>query len=917
MARVGPPQWPRLCALAGVISLVQCGSTKVTDVAAVTAPTPTQAAATTPALAPAEPGAASLKPAEICALPRTLVAQAVPGAHAFSRLDPPESPDPFDDRIARGPKGDTCFVADDNIARAERDSRGPASAVANASGVGRAAKPQYLDRVSAHLHLHDSELASLQANGFLALDRLEYESYATAYHDLFQEELPLYVSIDSVLNSVFQANGTILEHIEQQDLYPRLTRMLTRLRKTLSTSVSRYGSETTGDLDIYLGVAQRLFIGPYGSDGPRSLFQHDVEVDDLAGRATGGEPALENVSIFGRERMIDFTQLTPRGHYTQGQAGGQQALDTYFRAMQWLSRFEWNLVSRSCRSSQPGAVPNAEETPREARDAMALADLVSRAGELEDLAAFDRVYTVFAGKREDVSIPDLLRLMAKAGTTPAGGDAPDRLRAAIGAGFQRTTRVHFMPEGSTILPAIATLFGPRIVPDTAPLTRVVHDSVPQRFSLGAADVAFELGHDRALEYLKEDLATFPSLRGALMGGRDELLKGLVSKTDLYSLWLGAVVHLADRPHGTIPTHMRSRAYEDMAMNSAIVGYGQIRHNYVLLAAQGYDSYGCEIPDGYVEPALGTYDALLGYARAARKLDVKQNAYWDRVIEVLGMLRAIVVTELSGARLSEAQRRWLGMVVEYVPIGGYAGGDSHAPPKWTGWYFDLFPDRHHGAERIPAYIADYFTLTNAGRVAYVGAERPRLGVFIIDVNGEPRAMVGPVAKGYELLGPIAERLDDAKATKATGKTAPWLSSYLAPDVPVPDLEFREAACDPDEERVVLSSEHSLGDVTVTLLDHHGDPVTASITAPVGRAVALFTFRLPPELKKAGVEGMHVWVHDLATAGLGRGRADLMYGVRVYSEWHDYFMGGDEIPPTHPFQPFAPPGAPHLDLPGEPF
>ena len=36
---------------------------------------------------------------------------------------------------------------------------------------------------------------------------------------------------------------------------------------------------------------------------------------------------------------------------------------------------------------------------------------------------------------------------------------------AIGPGFARTTRVHYMPQGSTPLPAIATMLGPRIVPE--------------------------------------------------------------------------------------------------------------------------------------------------------------------------------------------------------------------------------------------------------------------------------------------------------------------------------------------------------------------------------------------------------------------------------------------------------------------
>ena len=75
---------------------------------------------------------------------------------------------------------------------------------------------------------------------------------------------------------------------------------------------------------------------------------------------------------------------------------------------------------------------------------------------------------------------------------------------------------------------------------------------------------------------------------------------------------------------------------------------------------------------------------------------------------------------------------------------------------------MFDDREHGASRSGAFIADYFTLTNAGQVAYLGAEGPRLAVYVVDVGGAPRAMVGPVPKGYEAHSPIESRLDDEQA-----------------------------------------------------------------------------------------------------------------------------------------------------------
>ena len=513
----------------------------------------------------------------------------------------------------------------------------------------------------------------------------------------------------------------------------------------------------------------------------------------------------------------------------------------------WLSRIELNLVSRSCRSSQPGPTVDARETPREARDALALADLAQRSGSLADLRGFEDVYAVFAGAREDVPLPALARIAQQGGFGPRDPEAPAKLRAGIGEGFQRTARTHFMPEGATVLPAITTMFGPRIVPDIAPLTGLVHPAVSARLVLGAADVAYGLGQDRAKSYLAADLAQHPDLGVALDAGRAAVSVATRGKGDVYSAWIGAALRLGDVPSGTQPSFMRTEAFADLRMGSALAVYAQIRHTFVLVAGRGYDGYGCEIPDGWVEPAVSVYEGMLAWARAARVAVPSQWKYFDRVTSVLSMLRTIAATEASGAALSDAQRRWLGMIAEYTPVGG-SGGDSGEPPKYTGWYFDLFPDREIGAERTVALVADYFTLTNANQVRHLGIDKAALGVFVVDVGGEPRAMVGPVAKGYEIATPIDGRLSDEAARTADGKVAPWTRSYLVPERPEPTVGARLFSC-ADGARVVVQSAEPVT-ATITLLDHHGDPLGPALSHPAGPSPVVLAFTCPPTCSTRG-------------------------------------------------------------------
>ncbi len=796
-------------------------------------------------LPPVVASAPKLTEQQACALPtRVAPAPALPQASPFVSLEG-TCGDPFCVSVDKPPEGaGSCYVANDNLKQAEQKARAPGAKRAERGdpwdGV---ARPQYLDRIDAHLHLNPAEHALLRKNGFVVLDRLAYVSYAAAFHDIFQEQLPLYVSVDPIFHAVFRGTELTLAKVEREQLEPGLRKLLAGLQKTLLASRGSYDETTLADLDVYLGMAKALLDRGTQGDRAPSLFGHEDLVLSLVTAAERRE--LEEIELFGRARMVDFSQLEPRGHYAAGDLDWPDA-GAYFQAMMWLSRLEFNLVSRGSKSSHPGTAPDRGETPLEARDALALADLTERAGVLPELAHFEAVYSEFAGRREDVSIPDLLRLMRRGGFSARHASAPEKLKAAIGSGFRRTARFHFMPQDTGELPAIATLFGPRITPDVAPLTRLVHDKTPNRLVLRAADLAFTLGHDRAGQALIDEKQSYPGLGAELAAARSELV-GQARGGDVYATWLRAILALAQMPDGRVPSFFRREAHADAKINSALAAYAQLRHTFVLMAAQGYDAYGCEIPDAYVEPQATAYDALIAHVAGLRRVSGGGFAGLDRVLRTL---RAVVGTELGSGLPSQEQRDWLAMVAEHMPVGGN-GGDSGEPPKWTGWYFDMFENRHRGANRTSALIADYFTLTNVRQVAYVGLDGPRLAVFVVDTGGRPKAMVGPVAKAYETRAPIVSRLDDAAARKHADRRAFWRASYAAPEIGAPALDLSGALfyCPRKsgvEARVVVESDRDLGPVSIALLDHHADPLAAMQSIEVRQGTTVFPFALPQAL-----------------------------------------------------------------------
>ena len=765
------------------------------------------------AQATAEPGPAAPPPSTSAACSRDPLLQ--------NENDPETSTD-YGRRAA---SKDPCAVADENLAREEAEilKARPAAAAAPRQAWDRKSQPQFLKTILGRFDLQPAELAVLNRNGVVVPARLEARSYSHGYHEIFQSQLPVYITADSIFHAVFASHQTITERLESLRLSPILSQALDDMHAALVAAAPDYPPEVARDLDLYLLVARRLIAD---GEAPRSAFG-DAAVEREAGELVEKALAaseLAPVTLFGRARLIDFTQYAPRGHYANS-----EPMQRYFRAAMWASRLEFNLISRSSRSSEAGEVPNPAETPREAIAALALADLAVRSCADKSIAALDAAWAALAGRREDVSIAQLAELRTQVGPLTAP-DAFDKLKAAIGDRFRRTTRLHPMPEGSAELPAISTLIGPRVVADATALTQLVNGAVPNRDKAGVADVTYTLGLDRARAYLSDDLAAFPTLEGQLKAARTQIAS-TPAGDDLYGAWLAAIRALAQQPAGTLPSFLTGDAGADLRMNTMAAAYGQLKHNYVLVAGQPYAEFGCEIPDGYVEPVPAVYEALIDYAargaRLAALLDPKDGtkvrAYFERVGQVLRVLRTIAGDELAGRALTAAQRRWLGMVAE-LNVNTGVNITGH-PPMYTGWYFDLFLNRQEDGMRGADYIADYFTSQEA--VSYVGATAPRMGIFVVDAGGPPRAFVGPVARAYEVHGPLGARYTDESAATLARRDAPWAASYTiaAPATPS-SLQLRY---DAEKRQLVLTSDQPLGPVTIKALDHHRVAVETARTS----------------------------------------------------------------------------------------
>lgn len=775
---------------------------------------------------------------------------------ACTHFDIPEAEEPTSSAYAveEGAQADACSVSTKNIENAE------SAALTAVQGAGappafsawdHTSKPARLDVVQARLGLSAAQTDALMRRGFIVLDTPTFGSYTEAFHEIYQSELPLWVSVDAVLHAIYRSNDLLIARIERASVMPILGHVLDAMHCALPQAATKYPNTTARDVDLYLTVARSLLAGK----AVPSVFGVDEEAAALVKRATdaGG---IEDAEIFGRSRVVDFSVYVPRGHYTDAD------LSAYFRAATWLSRLELNLSTYDCASSSKGV---HEQTPREERAALALADVMTKAGVAGDVTKLDAVWGTLAGKREDVPLTDLAS-MAAAGKLDnlRAPDVDVKLRALIGHRYPRTARTHFTWDGCSNLPAISTMLGARIVPDSAVTRPLVDSDVPGRQLLGAMDMAYAFGQDRAKTYLASDLARYPKLGHALDSARG-LARAPLPTGDLYSAWFGAIRGLSDAPSGTLPSFMRTDPFADLRLSSTVAAFGQIRHNYVLMAAMTYGEAGCEIPDAFVEPAPAMYDGLIEYAargeRAMTLLGAGSNEadYFRRVGKVLELLRAIGKRELENRPLPDEAIRFLSMVVE-ATFGTRTTGSS---PTFTGWYFDMFHSRDEALDGA-SFLADYYTSTELSVAAYAGVKGVKLGVFVVDSAGSPRVVVGPVADAFEAHEPLP-RLDDSKVGKAHAE-APWAQSYISAAAPEPPLALEAKVKQKDGFRDTISvrawSTRALGKVTIEILDHHRHAVQ-SITHDVGKAPVVFVFpgkALPKDAYAEALEGIRVKVGD---------------------------------------------------------
>ncbi|WP_437542340.1 DUF3160 domain-containing protein [Sorangium sp. So ce367] len=647
------------------------------------------------------------------------------------------------------------------------------------------------------LALDEDELAKLSANGFVISSKKSFPTFVYGYESIYSLDLPLYVSADSVLFAVHRSYDAILKAVELASLAPELGTMLKQMRARLAEGAgAELGAEARADADLFTAVALALLDGaPVAPVAGASA----AAIDELVAGAEAHQ-GMKEVRLFGSDRLMDFSQFEPRGHYVDEM---HPELERYFRGMMWLGRVDFRFLE----TQQDG-------TQRFQRRHLEGAYVLRALADAETVARYKRIddaIQAFVGESDYMTLPELDDLLADLGLSDAAGLAgvPDARIADVivkeGHGTQRISShimINGLGKGTLPLSSSFALLGQRYVVDSHVFSNVVFDRVKggavKRMMPDPLDVGFAaLGNDQAGQLLAPELGQFgyaPDLH--MMRVLVDAHPGDFWGKNLYNRWLGALRELSPaRAIGDgegLPGVAKTEAWGRRLLSTQLASWAELRHDTLLYAKQSYTGGDtCEFPDAYVDPYPAFFTRIAELAEhgveivgaldlsSAPQLGQRVSAYFSQLHDVARTLGEMAANERAGLPLTQEHLDFINQAVK-VQVQGCGG------PSVEGWYMQLFFDQMKSLERDPT-IADVHTQPTedgapVGRVLHVGTGLPRLMVVTADpCGGTPRAFVGLASSYFEAVTENFERMDDRQwATMVLGTTpdVPWMRDLVS-------------------------------------------------------------------------------------------------------------------------------------------
>jgi hypothetical protein len=689
-------------------------------------------------------------------------------------------------------------------------------------------KPVQIDGVPAMFHepiapdmgnvlvpfaLSPDQLTRLGQSGVVVSPGVEKEFF-TVYEKARYDNVPIFVTSDSLLHSYHLIFDKVLRTAERQAFIPLLSELnKAMLAKSDAQYQSLLGSaweDAARRAVAFIGVGAKL-LDPQASvpDYAQELVEAELA---LVEAADGIQPS----PLFpGLEFGEDYSQYIPRGHYTLS-----EELEAYFKSMMWYGRMTFRLKTR-----------DPEIGRAETRAALLIVQAL-REAEVNGRPALDiwrDLYdpTAFlVGRSDDLTAFQYLEVINDVyGPTPTLEDLVDE--AQLDAFIEEAERLPpprilglVISETDDEVEATKgfRFMGQRFVPDAYIFRQLIWRNVgtfdnPRQLPKGL-DVMAAMGSERAYAILSElgeiDYDKYPEQMAKMRDWTASLTPDEWTET-LYNGWLYTLQPLLDVPGEGYPEFMQSEAWLDKQLNASLGSWAELKHDTILYAKQAYAEMGAggyfpPLPkeaQGYVEPVPEFYARLSALAamtcdglQSRQLLGEKDANSLERIIRLADAFQVMAEKELRGEPLTEDEAsliRFYGGELEHLVM---ASGDTPDDDPAAQPFMDEEPQA--------AVIADVATAPDYNRdgvpdptVLEEGVGRIDEIYVVVPAVADDGSIFLQAAKGgvfsyYEFPWPAEDRLTDEKWRQMldegqSPERPTWIDSFFTSETEFADVQ----------------------------------------------------------------------------------------------------------------------------------
>jgi hypothetical protein len=657
-------------------------------------------------------------------------------------------------------------------------------------------KYSYLDSLILKYKLTADELSLIEKNGFVVTERLQYGSFFTALDDIYNKDMPVFVTTDAILFALHASYDNILEETEMRVLHPNLLAALNLMYTKFPKLVEKYQkndslTQCLKDVDLYVTVALSLAKG----ETKTALLANQKDVTDILSNIENQKPA--SVFLFSNvSRDIDFSQFTPRGHYLN-----RIELKKYFKTMMWMGRIDMWLTSLDERYK-------LTDLRRTNLDAFLLNELLDLSDTRTIIDDNNSIISFLVGECDNLTPTQLKNLQIAMSIRDVADLMNDTILNRWVNTLDTTPKIQqqimsdimvsnpFDPKPKK-LPVSFRLMGQRFVIDSYIFANLSFDRIinngkkEMRLMPSPLDIMFAMGNNSALPLLQDDIKTYNySLQLTALRKLIEGYDTAYWKQTLYNTWLNSLRELNEPLDSLIvPEFMTTAAWQHEKLNTQLASWAHLRHDNLLYVKQSYSGVPvCSFPYSYIEPYPELYSQIKTFSDKAQVFFKKYESaiyfdtYFTRLSRVMNQLYMLSKKELGNIPFTDEE-------VKYLKSMLHSGRSCDNSIIYTGWYSEIY---YNYVSQGDAVIADVHTQpadsagNMIGKVLHVGTGNVNMGIFTCRApmpDGRLMAFAGPLMSYYETITTNFKRLTDQEwRNMIYDKKLPvrpdWVNIYLA-------------------------------------------------------------------------------------------------------------------------------------------